>query len=82
MRHRNIRHEFLVDKEMVIKNIADLLFQQDGNHKDLMTKKRIRDHLSWITWYNGYSAIEDQPKCIRDYYPQATKIYNALYPKE
>lgn len=82
MRHRNIRHDFPVDKEMVIKSIADLLFQKDGNHKDLMTKKRIRDHLSWITWYNGYGSIEDQPDCIRDYYPQATKIYNELYPKE
>lgn len=77
MKHKNIIHRIPVDKEMMIKGIASLLCI----NRELPTKKQIRSHLSWISWYCGYGALEDQPECIRDLYPEACEIYNKLYPK-
>ena len=74
MKHKNIIHRIIVDKEMMIKGIADLLY-----HDKIPTKSLIRSHISWVTWYNGYGAMEDQMEEIRALYPDATKIYKILY---
>lgn len=74
MKHRDIIHRVIVDKEMMIKSIAYLLWADKTP-----TKKAIRDNISWVTWYNGYGAMEDQMEEIRNLYPAATKIYKMLY---
>ncbi len=76
MKHRNIIHRIIVDKEMMIKAIASLLY-----HEKTPTKKAIRDHISWERWCGGYSAFEDQMTEIRNLYPAATDIYYKLYPE-
>ena len=74
MKHKDIIHRIAVDKEMMIKSIAYLLY-----FDKTPTKKAIRDNISWITWYNGYGSMEDQIDEIRALYPDATKIYEMLY---
>lgn len=80
MKHRNIIHRIPVDKEMMIKSIAELLYH--GYEIKYITKQKIISNLSWTTWYCGYGVIEDQPEPFRDLYPQATKIYLKLYPSQ
>lgn len=85
MKHKNIRHIIIVNKEMMIKSIADLMFNNsiygpEERHHVEITKLNIRKHISWTTWYCGTSGIEDQPDDVKKFYPKATRLYLKMYP--